>query len=73
MASAAVDRWQRTPIAIVGMGGVFPGAASLDEFWANIVNRVDSSRAPPPGRWTLDPADAVSEDVAPDKVYSTRA
>ena len=55
------------------MGGVFPGAANLDEFWANIVNRVDSSREPPPGRWTLDPADAVSEDVAADKVYSTRA
>jgi acyl transferase domain-containing protein len=31
-----------TAIAIVGMSGRFPGAASLEEFWQNLVTGVDS-------------------------------
>jgi acyl transferase domain-containing protein/phosphopantetheinyl transferase len=31
-----------TPIAIVGMACIFPGAADLKSFWNNIVGRVDS-------------------------------
>ncbi len=30
------------PIAIIGMAGRFPGAASVDEFWDNLRNGVDS-------------------------------
>ena len=29
------------PIAIVGMGGVFPKASTVREFWKNILERVD--------------------------------
>ncbi|MEO8145300.1 MAG: beta-ketoacyl synthase N-terminal-like domain-containing protein [Betaproteobacteria bacterium] len=43
------------PIAIVGMGGVFPGAHSLAEFWQLIENGVDTCRPVPAGRWILDP------------------
>ncbi len=42
-------------IAIVGIGGVFPGATTLDGFWNNIVNGVDSSSEIPEGRWPVDP------------------
>jgi len=61
------------PIAIVGIGGVFPGAASLADFWRNIVQRADAARDVPPGRWILNPADALADGPAPDKVYSLRA
>src|SRR3954469_24432612 len=31
-------------IAIVGLAGRFPGAASIDEFWTNLTNGVESIR-----------------------------
>ncbi|HWL94747.1 MAG TPA: beta-ketoacyl synthase N-terminal-like domain-containing protein, partial [Phycisphaerae bacterium] len=60
------------PIAVVGMGCVFPGARDPAQFWRNIVDRVDMSREVPPGRWILDPHRALSETVAPDHVVSLR-
>ena len=60
------------PIAIVGMGGVFPGAPDLDAFWHNIVARRDATRAVPPGRWILDPAEVVDGRGGPDRAYSDR-
>ncbi|MFJ8916275.1 SDR family oxidoreductase [Amycolatopsis sp. NPDC102389] len=41
-------------IAIVGMAGVFPQAADLPSFWANILSGVDSVTGVPAQRW--DPA-----------------
>ncbi len=41
-------------IAIIGMAGVFPGAASLDELWANVVGGVDSVREVSTERWDPD-------------------
>lgn len=62
-----------SPIAVVGLGGVFPGALDLDTFSRNILNNVDTSREVPPGRWIL-PADEVYDpDDAPDKARSMRA
>ena len=29
-------------IAIIGMAGTFPGADSIDKFWGNIKNGIDS-------------------------------
>lgn len=60
-------------IAIVGIGGVFPGAHVLDQFWDNIVDARDLSREPPPGRWLLPLAEIWHSRQAPDKVYSRRA
>ena len=37
-------------IAITGMACVFPGARTVDEFWRNIVNAVDSVTDVPAGR-----------------------
>ncbi|MFH1747739.1 MAG: beta-ketoacyl synthase N-terminal-like domain-containing protein [Planctomycetota bacterium] len=63
----------RSPIAIVGMGGLFPGASDPDAFWRNIVNKVNATREVPPGRWILDPDDVFDEQPGPDKVFSKRA
>ena len=63
----------RVPIAVVGMGGIFPGAPDLDRFWDNIAAGVDASREVPSDRWVLDAARAYDPDVGrADKVYSTR-
>ena len=39
------------PIAIVGMAGLFPGAAELGQYWVNIVARRDLIEEVPPERW----------------------
>ncbi len=63
----------KTPIAVVGMGGVFPGASDLDTFWKNIVNKRDAVCEAPEHRWIVRP-DAIYDPVpAPDKAYSKRA
>ena len=65
-----IDRTNR--IAIVGVGGIFPGAHDLDQFWRNIANGVDSGRAATPDRWFLSPE--IAHDPAgpkPDRAYST--
>ena len=61
------------PIAVVGLGGLFPQAPDLETFQRHIQTRHDASRVAPPGRWVLDPEEAYHPDLAPDTVYSTRA
>jgi len=34
------------PIAIVGLGGVLPGAATLDDFWSVVEAGVDTASDP---------------------------
>ncbi|MBF8270814.1 MAG: 3-hydroxyacyl-ACP dehydratase, partial [Gammaproteobacteria bacterium] len=64
----------RPVVAIVGIGGVFPGAGNLAQFWDNIVHARDQAREPPPGRWLLALADVyAAQGPQPDKVYSKRA
>lgn len=62
------------PIAIVGIGGCFPGSPSLDDFWNNIEGAKDCTMEVPPSRWVLPPEFAFHREKAqPDRVYSTRA
>jgi acyl transferase domain-containing protein/enoyl-CoA hydratase/carnithine racemase/aryl carrier-like protein/SAM-dependent methyltransferase len=42
------------PIAIIGMAGQFPKAASVDEFWQNLVAGRDCISVVPPERWSVD-------------------
>lgn len=41
-------------IAIVGLSGVYPDAANLEEFWENLKNGVDSIKEVPKDRWNMD-------------------
>ncbi|TNC79278.1 MAG: hypothetical protein C9356_20050, partial [Oleiphilus sp.] len=63
---------QRETIAIIGMSGRFPGADTIDEFWNNLVNGIDSIRDVPESRWDIkslyDPAKGKKG-----KIYSKRA
>ena len=60
-------------VAIVGIGGVFPGANSLDEFWQNIVNAKDTAINVTADRWRMEPEELYSTKLSPDKVNSRRA
>lgn len=61
------------PIAVVGVGAVFPQAPSAQHLWQNIVARLDTSREPPPGRWVLPVDQAHGERPGADQVASRRA
>lgn len=60
-------------IAIVGIGGVFPGAPDVAAFWRNIASGVDAIRDVPPGRWILPPDDLLGDPRQPDRVRHSRA
>jgi len=51
---------KRTPIAVVGMACLFPGASDLNTFWQNIVNKVDTTVEVPSDRWIVEPDFYVS-------------
>ncbi len=61
------------PVAIVGVGGIFPGARSLDVFWNIIARGEDTNRPVPEGRWILNPAEIQHPTAGtPDRVYTDR-
>lgn len=62
------------PIAIVGIGGIFPDASSPDELWKTILSTNDAARDVPQSRWILDLEEAFDPVPGmPDKVYSLKA
>src|SRR5690242_14446278 len=61
-------------VAVVGLGGLFPGAATPADLFANVLACRDESREPPEGRWAI-PVDAAYAPGGPklDHVTSRRA
>ncbi|MFG1380952.1 type I polyketide synthase [Xanthobacter versatilis] len=49
-----LERRQGEPVAIVGMGCRFPGAADLSGFWDLLVRGEDPLGPVPPDRWNID-------------------
>src|SRR5262245_28209672 len=59
------------PLAVIGLGCLFPGSTSRAGFWANIVDGVDAIREVPESHWRA--ADYLDPDPkTPDKVYAAR-
>ncbi|MCK4801798.1 MAG: acyltransferase domain-containing protein [Anaerolineales bacterium] len=59
---------QKTPVAIIGQAAVFAKAASLTEYWDNILNKIDGITDVPDSRWNID--DYYDPDPqAVDKTY----
>ena len=55
------------------MGGVFPGAPTLDDFWKRVEAGIDACGPVPLGRWLLDPAQIRNTaHGAPDAVFTDR-
>lgn len=62
---------KRTPIAIIGMAGIFPQAGDLNAYWENILHEVDCITDVPPSRWDVD--DYYDPDpTMTDKTYAKR-
>ncbi|MGV8121067.1 MAG: SDR family NAD(P)-dependent oxidoreductase [Candidatus Xenobiia bacterium LiM19] len=59
------------PLAIIGIGCIFPGAEDHKQFWSNIRNGVDSITSVPDTHWKIeDYFDA--DQKAPDRTYGSR-
>ena len=62
------------PIAIVGIGGVFPESPGPDALWSLVASRSFAAREVPEGRWIVPSSSAFDpRRGAADRVYSTRA
>ncbi|MEA5580675.1 beta-ketoacyl synthase N-terminal-like domain-containing protein [Nodularia harveyana UHCC-0300] len=63
---------QQNPIAIVGMASLLPQARNLQQYWQNIVNKIDCITDVPDSHWSVkdyyDPNPRTSED----KTYCKR-
>src|SRR5947209_20038036 len=59
------------PLAIIGIGCLFPGSADFASYWAHIAGRVDAITSVPPTHWR--PEDYFNPDPkAPDHTYAAR-
>ncbi|MFD4356528.1 SDR family NAD(P)-dependent oxidoreductase [Nocardia sp. NPDC058518] len=68
---AMTRRLADTPIAIVGLSGLFPMAANFRDFWQNVVDAADCMSDVPATHWNLD--DYYDADpTVPDKTYCRR-
>jgi 3-oxoacyl-(acyl-carrier-protein) synthase/3-hydroxymyristoyl/3-hydroxydecanoyl-(acyl carrier protein) dehydratase len=59
-------------IAIVGIGGVFPGALDSEAMWANVCSKSDATATVRNGRWIAGSAGMLASEPSPDKAYSDR-
>ncbi|MEU4926135.1 beta-ketoacyl synthase N-terminal-like domain-containing protein [Streptomyces yokosukanensis] len=65
---------RHTPVAVVGMAVLLPGAPGLDAYWRNLRDGVDAIGEVPADRWDADyyrPGPAAGP-AAPDQVYCRR-
>lgn len=60
------------PIAIVGLGGLFPQAPSLDVFLKLILSGTDTSREVLAQRWAADPSRFCSKELEEDRPFHSR-
>ncbi|VUD47114.1 Narbonolide/10-deoxymethynolide synthase PikA2, modules 3 and 4 [Thalassocella blandensis] len=58
---------QQSPVAIVGMACIFPGAGNLNQYWQNIQNGVCAITDVPESRW--DPVFYDPNSLAADRFY----
>jgi acyl transferase domain-containing protein len=62
---------QQTPIAVVGLGALFPGSSDVGGFWRDLLAGRDLIREVPESHWLID--DYYDPDPsAPDKTYARR-
>jgi acyl transferase domain-containing protein len=64
-------RLQDTPVAIIGMAGIFPESKNLREYWEKIIHKIDCITDVPASHWSIH--DYYDPDPkAPDKTYCKR-
>jgi len=50
--SPQIQTWEDQDIAIIGIGGRFPGARNIHEFWSNLLNEKPIIKKIPKERWS---------------------
>ena len=66
--TSSLTALQKTPIAIIGMSALFAKAKNLQEYWQNILGKVNGITEVPESAWNLE--DYYDPDPkAPDKTY----
>ncbi len=55
------------------MGGVFPGANNIGQFWENVIAGIDNCDTVPAERWTAPAAAMVSAQFAPDTALNNKS
>ena len=63
----------KTPIAVTGMAGIFPGAPDVSAFWNNIQAGIGAVTEVPRHRWICQPDRMVSKKIEADRTLSKRA
>ncbi|MDB9447908.1 type I polyketide synthase [Anabaena sp. CS-542/02] len=63
---------QQNPIAIVGMASLLPQARNLQEYWQNIVNKIDCITDVPPTHWSIEDYYDPNPRTPEDKTYCKR-
>jgi PfaB family protein len=71
-AASAQNGFRDHPIAIVGMGGLFPQAPTLDAFLNLILSATDTSREVSPQRWAADPERICTAELKEDRPFHSR-
>ncbi len=62
---------RNTPVAVIGMASIFPQASNLQEYWDNILNKINCVSEVPASRWSVE--DYYDPDPhTPDKSYCKR-
>ncbi len=61
-----------TPIAIIGMASIFPEARNIQEYWQNIVNKIDCITDVPTSHWNIDDYYDPNPRTLEDKTYCKR-
>ena len=60
-------------IAVIGLSGIFPGAANPEQFCTNIEHKKNAIIDVPENRWVIPPSLAVSPQLMPDKALCSKA
>ncbi|WP_257452840.1 type I polyketide synthase [Archangium lipolyticum] len=53
-APAVHVRPKAEPLAIIGLGGIFPGASNVKDFWKRLLEGYDATREIPKERWDIE-------------------
>ena len=69
----STDRWRKCPIAVVGMGCIFPGSPNPEAFWQQILDGRCASRDVPESRWGISPDEMVALPLKPDRAVSRKS
>ncbi len=65
------QKLKTTPIAVIGIGSLFPQARTTQEYWDNILRKIDCVTDVPASRWSVE--DYYDPDPSvPDKSYCKR-